>query len=164
MKEFGPERLARLSGMLKRRGIILPSFEIHGGYAGLYDFGPVGGRLRNRVNQTWIDHWQSLGNIVEISCPTITPYAVLEASGHVGEFSDFMVACNKCGEASRADTLIEHLVSNADALSKDELESSIDEHKPACPSCGAVDWGKIEAQNLMFNTKIGAGKSGVRDS
>ena len=160
MKEFGPERLARLSGMLKRRGIILPAFEIHGGYAGLYDFGPVGGRLRNRVNQTWIDHWQSLGNIVEISCPTITPYAVLEASGHVGEFSDFMVGCKKCGEASRADTLIEHLVSNADALSKDELESSIEEHKPACPSCGAVDWGKIEAQNLMFNTKIGAGKSG----
>ena len=24
----------------------------------------------------------------------------------------------------------------------------------------AVEWGKIEAQNLMFNTKIGAGKSG----
>ena len=146
--------------MLKRRGIILPAFEIHGGYAGLYDFGPVGGRLRNRVNQTWIDHWQSLGNIVEISCPTITPYAVLEASGHVGEFSDYMTNCRKCGEASRADTLIENLVPNTDALSKDELESSIEEHKPSCPSCNAVDWDKIEAQNLMFNTKIGAGKSG----
>ena len=90
MEEFSQERLARLSGMLKRRGIILPAFEIHGGAAGLYDFGPVGGRLRNRVNQTWIDHWQSLGNIVEISCPTVTPYPVLEASGHVGEFSDFL--------------------------------------------------------------------------
>ena len=67
MKEFSPGRLGRLSGMLKRRGIILPAFEIHGGYAGLYDFGPVGGRLRNRVNQTWIDHWQSMGNVVEIS-------------------------------------------------------------------------------------------------
>ena len=160
MKEFSPERLGRLSGMLKRRGIILPAFEIHGGYAGLYDFGPVGGRLRNRVNQTWIDHWQSLGNIVEISCPTITPYSVLEASGHVGEFSDFMTGCGKCGEVSRADTLIEHLVHNADALSKDELELSIEKHKPVCPSCGAVEWSKIEAQNLMFNTKIGAGKSG----
>lgn len=160
MKEFSPERLSRLSGMLKRRGIILPAFEIHGGSAGLYDFGPVGGRLRNRVNQTWIDHWQSLGNIVEISCPTITPYRVLEASGHVGEFSDFMTSCRKCGEASRADTLIEHIIPNADALSKSELEVSIEKHKPVCPSCGAVDWGSIEAQNLMFNTKIGAGKSG----
>ena len=48
------ERLERMSGMLKRRGVILPAFEIHGGAKGLYDFGPVGGRLRNRVNQTWI--------------------------------------------------------------------------------------------------------------
>ena len=160
MKEFGPERLSRLSGMLKRRGIILPAFEIHGGYAGLYDFGPVGGRLRNRVNQTWIDHWQSLGNIVEISCPTITPYPVLEASGHVGEFSDFMTDCGKCGEASRADTLIEDIVDNADALSKGELERLIGEHKPVCPNCGAVSWSEITAQNLMFNTKIGAGSSG----
>ena len=67
MVEFSEQRLARLVGILRRRGIILPAFEIHGGAAGLYDFGPVGGRLRNRVNQTWIDHWQSLGNIVEIS-------------------------------------------------------------------------------------------------
>ena len=39
MMEFSSERLSRLSGMLKRRGIILPAFEIHGGVAGLYDFG-----------------------------------------------------------------------------------------------------------------------------
>mgnify|MGYP003325180653 CR=1 FL=1 len=84
-------RLERMSGMLKRRGFILPAFEIHGGAKGLYDFGPNGGRLRTRVNQLWLEHWTSLGNIVEISSPTITPYEVLEASGHVGEFSDFML-------------------------------------------------------------------------
>ena len=160
MEEFTTERLSRLTGMLKRRGIILPAFEIHGGAAGLYDFGPVGGRLRNRVNQTWIDHWQSLGNIVEISCPTITPYSVLEASGHVGEFSDFLTECGQCGEASRADHLVEHIHANADALSKDELSNLIKENNPVCPACGASNWGPIEAQNLMFNTKIGAGTSG----
>ena len=160
MENFSVERLARLSGMLKRRGVILPAFEIHGGAAGLYDFGPVGGRLRNRVNQTWIDHWQSLGNIVEISCPTITPYSVLEASGHVGEFSDYLTECGECGEASRADHLVEDIYSNADALSRDELAKLISENNPTCPSCGASSWGQIEAQNLMFNTKIGAGTSG----
>ena len=130
MEEFSTERLSRLTGMLKRRGIILPAFEIHGGAAGLYDFGPVGGRLRNRVNQSWIDHWQSLGNIVEISCPTITPYSVLEASGHVGEFSDFLTECGECGEASRADHLVEHIHPNADALTKDELAKLIEENNP----------------------------------
>ena len=141
MEEFSTERLSRLTGMLKRRGIILPAFEIHGGAAGLYDFGPVGGRLRNRVNQTWIDHWQSLGNIVEISCPTITPYSVLEASGHVGEFSDFLIECTECGEASRADHLVEDIHPNADALTKDELAKLIQENNPSCPSCGASNWG-----------------------
>ena len=36
------QRLERLSGMLKRRGFILPAYEIHGGSKGLYDFGPNG--------------------------------------------------------------------------------------------------------------------------
>ena len=160
MEEFNSERLSRLTGMLKRRGVILPAFEIHGGAAGLYDFGPVGGRLRNRVNQAWIDHWQSLGNIVEISCPTITPYSVLEASGHVGEFSDYLIECESCGDASRADHLVEHVHPNADALSKSELSKLITQIKPSCPSCGVSSWGEITAQNLMFNTKIGAGSSG----
>ncbi len=160
MQDFSPERLTRLVGMLKRRGVILPAFEIHGGAAGLYDFGPVGGRLRNKVNQFWIDHWQSLGNIVEISCPTVTPYSVLEASGHVGEFSDYLTECLQCGEASRADHLVEDVHPNADALSRDQLASLISENNPTCPACGASSWGEIIAQNLMFNTKIGAGSSG----
>jgi len=160
MEEFSSDRLSRLTGMLKRRGVILPAFEIHGGAAGLYDFGPVGGRLRNRVNQEWIDHWQSLGNIVEISSPTVTPYPVLEASGHVGEFSDFVIECGNCGEASRADHLVEDVHPNADALTKSALSQLIKSHNPECPNCGECSWGAVEAQNLMFNTKIGSGKSG----
>lgn len=154
------ERLERLNGMLRRRGFILPAFEIHGGAKGFYDFGPVGGRLRSRVNQAWLDHWLRMGNIVELSCPTVTPYAVLEASGHVGEFSDFMTVCAACNEASRADVLLEPHHSNPDALNMNELQTLLDEASPACPSCGAVEWTTIEAQNLMFNTTIGAGSSG----
>ena len=153
-------RLERLTGMLKRRGIILPAFEIHGGAKGLYDFGPVGGRLRNKVNQAWLNHWISLGNIVEISCPTVTPYAVLEASGHVGEFSDFLTDCNSCEEASRADTLLESHHPNPDSLSKSDLQQLLSTINPQCPACSASDWSPIVAQNLMFNTTIGAGNSG----
>jgi glycyl-tRNA synthetase len=158
MSEEG--RLERLTGMLKRRGFLLPAFEIHGGAKGFYDFGPVGGRMRSRINQRWLDHWLELGNVVELSCPTITPFAVLEASGHVGEFSDFMTQCNGCGEASRADTLLENHHPNPDALKRDELETLLHEVNPACPACGAQDWSNVTAQNLMFNTTIGAGDSG----
>ena len=153
-------RMERLTRMLKQRGVILPAFEIHGGSKGLYDFGPIGGRLRNKVNQIWLEHWLSLGNIVELSCPTVTPYEVLEASGHVGEFSDFMTSCKSCQESFRADTMLEDFHSNPDSLSKANLQNLLNESKPNCPACGDCDWSDIVAQNLMFNTKIGAGKSG----
>ena len=133
-------RLERLNGMLRRRGFLLPAFEIHGGAKGLYDFGPVGGRMRSRVNQRWLDHWLRLGNIVELSCPTVTPYAVLEASGHVGEFSDFMTECTTCGEASRADTLLEDHHPNPDSLKRDELQSLLTEVNPSCPACNDPKW------------------------
>ncbi len=89
-------RLERLTSMLRRRGVILPAFEIHGGIAGLFDFGPLGGRLRRRLNNVWLEHWASQGDIVEIDSPTITPESVLIASGHVGEFNDHMSECNAC--------------------------------------------------------------------
>ena len=153
-------RLERLQGMLRQRGILLPAFDLYGGAKGLYDFGPVGGRLRSKINQAWLNHWISLGNVVEISSPTVTPYEVLEASGHVGEFSDFMTQCGECGEASRADTLLETHHPNPDSLNIGDLQSLLDEVSPNCPACGAVSWSPIEAQNLMFSTTIGAGESG----
>ena len=146
--------------MLRQRGILLPAFDLYGGAKGLYDFGPVGGRLRSRLNQVWLDHWLSMGDVVEISCPTVTPYEVLEASGHVGEFSDFMTVCGNCDEASRADTLLEEFHPNPDALSKSELQDLLAQVNPECPSCSAQEWSDVVAQNLMFSTTIGAGSSG----
>lgn len=160
MSQAERDRLERLNSMLKRRGLILPAFEIHGGAAGLYDFGPLGGRLRNRVNQLWLEHWLSCGDIVEISCPTVTPFQVLEASGHVGEFSDYVICCDACEQDSRADHLLEGIHPNPDSLSMEELAEEIAKSNPPCPDCGKIEWGVIQAQNLMFSTTLGAGKSG----
>jgi glycyl-tRNA synthetase len=159
MVEFSEQRLGSLVSILRRRGIILPAFEIHGGAKGFYDFGPVGGRLHRRVIQHWVSHWLKNGNIVELSCPTVTPFQVLEASGHVGEFSDSMTTCNSCEEASRADLILEDFHPNPDALSMEELQDLLERSQPACPSCGQSDWSSVELQNLMFNTAIGSGKS-----
>ena len=70
----------RLVSLMKKRGFIQPAFELYGGVAGLYDYGPLGGRLRRNVINKWLNHWISLGNIVEIDSPTITPEPVLKAS------------------------------------------------------------------------------------
>ena len=36
------ERVQTLMAMFKRRGVVRPAFEIYGGVAGLFDYGPVG--------------------------------------------------------------------------------------------------------------------------
>ena len=153
-------RLERLTSMLRRRGVILPAFEIHGGVAGLFDFGPIGGRLRRRLKNVWLEHWASQGDIVEIDSPTITPESVLIASGHVGEFNDHMSECNSCESAFRSDHLIDGHHSNPDILTSIELDRIITEHNIPCPTCAVIDWKSARPMNLMFGTRIGAMKGG----
>ena len=153
-------RLERLTSMLRRRGIILPAFEIHGGVAGLFDFGPNGARLCRRLKDSWIEHWSSHGNIVEIDSPTITPESVLIASGHVGEFNDYMSECNSCNATFRSDHLIDDIHSNPDILTAEQLDDIISENGIPCPACGTVDWKSARPMNLMFGTQIGAMKGG----
>ncbi|MDP6212798.1 MAG: glycine--tRNA ligase [Candidatus Thalassarchaeaceae archaeon] len=149
-------RMSRLTSLLRRRGIVLPSFEIYGGVSGLVDYGPVGARIKRRVVNSWIDHWGNVPNIVEIDSPTITPEDVLVASGHVGEFNDKMSECKSCGGAFRSDHLLDEFHDNPDTLDSSELDELISKNGVVCPSCGSHEWAAASAMNLMFQTSIGA--------
>ncbi|MEC7406544.1 MAG: glycine--tRNA ligase [Candidatus Thermoplasmatota archaeon] len=153
-------RLDRLTSMMRRRGIVLPSFEIYGGVAGLIDYGPVGARIKRKVIDSWINHWTSGGDIVEIDSPTITPRSVLVASGHVGEFNDHMSECNSCQSVFRSDHLIEGLHPNPDTLNGSDLDSIILSNNVQCPNCTEFDWADARPMNLMFPTTIGAMSNG----
>ena len=107
-------RIDRLTSLLRRRGVVLPSFEIYGGVSGLVDYGPVGARIKRKLVDSWIDHWTSQGDIVEVDSPTLTPESVLVASGHVGEFNDLMVSCDGCESAFSADHLLECIHENTE--------------------------------------------------
>ena len=148
-------RVRTLMSSLKRRGVVYPAFELYGGVAGLFDYGPVGARILRLVKNTWLQHWLSKGNIVEIDSPTITPRAVLEASGHVGAFNDHAVQCLSCNSVSRADHLLEDYVSNPDSLSATELDEAIKMNDITCPSCEKNNWKNSEPMNLMFSTNVG---------
>ena len=152
-------RMDRLTSMLRRRGIILPAFEIYGGVSGLIDYGPVGASIRRRVVQSWVDHWLSHGDIVEIDSPTVTPETVLIASGHVGEFNDLMTECKSCNSIFRADHLVEEQYPNADSLSAEEIDKLLG-NGANCPNCSENTWTPAKPMNLMFSTKIGAMSAG----
>ena len=153
-------RLDRLVSMMRRRGIVLPSFEIYGGVAGLIDYGPVGARIKRKVIDSWINHWTSGGDVVEIDSPTITPRSVLVASGHVGEFNDYMSECVSCKAVYRSDHLIEGMHPNPDTLNGTDLDSIILSNNVKCPNCDEFGWADARPMNLMFPTSIGAMSNG----
>ncbi|MFQ6119871.1 MAG: hypothetical protein ACE5KE_08290 [Methanosarcinales archaeon] len=39
--------------LAKRRGFIWNSFELYGGTAGFYDYGPLGATLKRRIEDIW---------------------------------------------------------------------------------------------------------------
>jgi glycyl-tRNA synthetase len=162
MKDMGGDESSsrQLMSLLKRRGIIQPAFELYGGVAGLYDYGPLGGRLRRNVIQKWLNHWISLGNIVEIDSPTVTPEPVLKASGHIGAFNDYASECKLCNSVFRTDHLLDEIHPNPESLDATSLDAELKKSSIPCPSCNKIDWLPSEPLNLMFSTRIGASGGG----
>ncbi len=147
--------------LAKRRGFLYPSFELYGGMAGFYDYGPLGAAMKQRFEQLWRHTFQtSAVPVAEVKCPRVTMHEVLKASGHVDEFTDLVVKC-KNGHPSRADHLIEGAGydgdTTADALSPEAIDAEIAKLGAKCPVCGDASWTNAAPMNLMFNTEIGPG-------
>ncbi|MDR3282915.1 MAG: glycine--tRNA ligase [Candidatus Methanoplasma sp.] len=149
-----------LLSVCKRRGFIWPSFELYGGVAGMFDYGPLGFSLRNNIVDTWRDVYKGGEGFVEIDSETVNPREVFKASGHVDEFADLITYCTKCNLPFRADHLVKEFYNNPDVLTPKELDDSFAKHGISCPECkGRL--GPVEEFNLMFKTSIGPGSSRV---
>ncbi|MFP4654996.1 MAG: glycine--tRNA ligase [Methanohalobium sp.] len=144
--------------LAKRRGFLWNSFELYGGTGGFYDYGPLGSTLKRRIEQIWREMYVVHEGFMEIETPTIGIEDVFRASGHVGGFSDPLCECIECGEAFRADHLVEDEldIESAEAMSNNILEKAIRENEIPCPVCGGK-LGSVYSFNLMFNSNIGPG-------
>jgi glycyl-tRNA synthetase len=138
--------------LAKRRGFIYPSFEIYGGVSGFFDYGPMGARVKQNVENLWRDFYILKDNCFEISTPTITLFEVLKASGHVDEFTDLTIDCDKCKTSFKVEGII-----NDDIT----LEKAVETNEIYCPTCKS-QLKDAYPVNLMFSTKIGFGN--VRDA
>lgn len=101
---------AVLDSMLRRRMFYTPSFEIYGGTAGLYDYGPTGCALQNNVIDMWRKHFILEEDMLEVDCTALTPEDVFKTSGHVAKFADWMVKDPKNGDIIRADHFVEEII------------------------------------------------------
>ena len=149
-----------LMALCKRRGFIWPSFELYGGVAGMYDYGPLGLSLRNNIVDVWRSIYKGREGFVEIDSDTVNPREVFKASGHVDEFADTITYCTQCESPFRADHMVKEFYDNPDVLTPRQLEEAFREHGVKCPECGG-ELGPVDEFNLMFKTNIGPGSARV---
>lgn len=67
--------------------------------------------------------------MVEMSCALVTPYVVLESSGHVAKFSDLLVLDSVTSEPYRADHLIEEWLDDLMAKTENLSEETKKEYE-----------------------------------
>lgn len=96
-----------MDSMLRRRMFYTPAFEIYGGVAGLYDYGPPGCSLQANLIEAWRKHFVLEEDMLEVDCSVLTPHDVFKTSGHVDKFADWMCKDPKNGEILRADHFVE---------------------------------------------------------
>jgi glycyl-tRNA synthetase len=122
--------------VLRRRFFLAPAFEIYGGVAGLFDYGPPGCAMKNHLIQLWRDHFVVEEGMLEIDGPTLTPDPVLRASGHVDRFQDYMVRDLDTGACYRADHLLRETLENRiAAMDRKRTDEQEDRLRSAMETC-----------------------------
>lgn len=132
-KKISVDELAKFC---KEKGFVYRSSDIYGGFAGFWDFGPLGIELFNNIKKEWWKFFvHEKENVVGMEASVISHPKTWKASGHIDNFNDVFVKCKKCGKSGKLD------------------ESELG--KVSCPDCGGefISQGKF---NLMFETKVGA--------
>ncbi len=165
--------------LLLRKMYVVQSFEIHNGPAGLFDFGPPTCALKSNMLSAWTRHFVQEESMLQMECTNLTPSVVLETSGHVERFTDFMVRDEVTGDCFRADKLLEDAIDEfladkanahlneqekeehlkiqrqADAYTAEELNAKLKEYKVMSPTNKENNITFPFPFNLMFKTTIG---------
>ena len=158
------ENFDKIVNLCKSRGLIFPGSDIYDGLANTWDYGPVGVELKNNIKRAWWKKFvQEAPSSYGVDADIFMNSRVWDASGHTASFSDPKMDCKNCKTRHRADNLIENHSKggvNPDAMTNEEMEQYILEHKVACPKCGKSDFTQRRNFNLMFSTARGVTDEG----
>ena len=153
------DKLEKIVSLCKRRGFVYPSSEIYGGFAGVYDFGPMGVELENNIKSHWWK-WmvQKRKDIVGLDSSIVMDPKIWEVSGHTKGFSDPLAECKECNTRIRVDKVLEEVGVFADEkMSEKEINKVFDEHKNKikCVKCGKQNFSKVRKFNLLVKSNLG---------
>lgn len=139
------------------RGFYFPSCEIYADApAGFWEYGPTGVAIKNKFIDLWRRELVRRDGMMEIDGCQVMSKSVFVASGHIGNFTDPIVKCTKCGSTFRADRFITEKTGEnvPERLSNDEINAMIAKHNLRCPNCKG-EFGGVSRFNMMFKVGIG---------
>ena len=94
------EKLNRIVSLCRRRGLIFGGSEIYGGLSSIWDYGPLGAKLKKRIKDIWWDTYvERREDIVGLDSSIIMHEGVFKASGHLEGFNDWLIDCPACRRA-----------------------------------------------------------------
>ena len=134
--------------LAKRRGFFWPSFSIYGGFAGFYDYGPLGVLLKDNIVKIWKEEYLDDGAIF-LDSPNVTPEPVFQASGHIARFSDLASECDQCKNKFKLETVLGFNKISSIPKSLKDAEELVEKYNLKCPVCGSVI-KKVYDFNLMY--------------
>ncbi|ENY54209.1 glycine--tRNA ligase [Metamycoplasma alkalescens] len=142
---------------LKNQGFVYQNSEIYGGLVNTWDYGPLATSMLNEIKKIWINEFIRKEKNYQIDTKIIMNKNVWKASGHLDNFSDYLIENKINNKRYRADHIVKDLFPeiNAEACSFSELETIIKEKVKKYEN-SETDWGFIRPFNLMFKTQLGA--------
>jgi glycyl-tRNA synthetase len=142
-------KLEDIVSLCKRRGFIFPGSDVYGGFAGTWDYGPLGVALKKKIMNEWWGYWvEGRDDMFGVDAAIIMNPKTWVASGHAATFADPLIECLECHGRFRADKL-------ADNINESVTTEEFHALHVKCPTCGKENWGPIRKFNMMFQTHVG---------
>lgn len=143
-------KLEDIVSLCKRRGFVFPGSEVYGGFAGTWDFGPLGVTLKKKIMDAWWEFFvEKREDMYGVDAAILMNPRTWVASGHTATFADPLVECKECKSRFRADKI-------ADGVNESVTSEEFSALHVKCPVCGKEKWGPIRKFNMMFSTHVGA--------
>jgi glycyl-tRNA synthetase len=137
------DKLAKIVALCRRRGFVFGGSEIYGGLSSIWDYGPLGAKIKKKIKDIWWNTYvEKREDIVGLDSSIIMHEDVFRASGHLEGFTDSLVDCPKCKKRFRIDKV-----------------EKIGENLYKCAECSAqIDTQKSKPRkfNLMLKTNVSA--------
>ena len=140
---------------LKDYGWFLVNSEIYAGLANSYDLGPFAVHLKTKLIEKWKTFFCAVEMpILLIDANLLLKREVLEASGHLARFHDYILTCTVCQKTHKIEDLVADLALNQ---TFEEIKKLLDSKtKVACASCQTpLNYHQLRQLDLLFKTGVG---------